>query len=304
MREIFIDELVQLSRQETNLFLCVGDLGFGVIEPFAEEFPERFINAGVAEQSMSSLAAGLASEGNTVFTYSIANFPTFRALEQIRNDIAYHRFNVVIVAVGAGVAYGSLGYSHHAIEDLAVMRAIPGIGIYSPSNERELRASMRRILREGGPAYLRLGKATHTPSTEHEETDITLPRHLRGLGEKLVLTTGEICDNVLAAVAELPKSISEQLSVFSVPYLGYDALFSFLIRRNPDLVITIEEHRRSGGLGSLLLEIVSDSGIPARVERLGFPEVTRYKIGSRDFILGQVGLHPQGISSKIEALFV
>lgn len=299
MREVFIDELVQLSRQESSLYLCVGDLGYGVIEPFASEFPERFINAGVAEQSMLSMAAGLASEGNTVFTYSIANFPTFRALEQIRNDVAYHGFKVVIVSVGAGVAYGSLGYSHHAVEDLSVMRAIPGVQIYSPANESELRAAMRRIVEETGPVYLRLGKTALNSSIERGEIDISQPCHMRGDGTGLVLVTGEICDIVLTAVDLLPKSVSEHFSVFSVPYLDRSALSDFLIDKNPHLIVTVEEHRRSGGFGSLVLEIVSDSGLVTKVERLGFPEVGSYDIGARDFILAQVGLDPEGIRATL-----
>jgi transketolase len=134
MRTTFIQELIAQARKNPKIFLVVGDLGYSVIEPFAQEFPERFLNAGVAEQNMTGVAAGLASEGFHVFTYSIANFPTLRCLEQIRNDICYHNFPVTIVSVGAGMAYGNLGYSHHSVQDLAIMRTLPNLTLLSPAD--------------------------------------------------------------------------------------------------------------------------------------------------------------------------
>src|ERR1700744_4244878 len=125
MRNAFIDELVALAESNDQIALVVGDLGFSVVEPFADRFPDRFVNAGVAEQNMTGLAAGMASEGYHVFTYSIANFPSFRCAEQIRNDVAYHGLAVTVVAVGGGLAYGALGYSHHAVQDYALLRALP-----------------------------------------------------------------------------------------------------------------------------------------------------------------------------------
>src|SRR5438046_10500081 len=122
MRAAFFKTLLDLAERDERIHLVVGDLGFGVVEPFARRFPDRFLNAGVAEQNMTGIAAGLALCGKTVFTYSIANFPTLRCLEQIRNDVCYHNASVKVVAVGGGFAYGSLGMAHHAHEDLAVSR--------------------------------------------------------------------------------------------------------------------------------------------------------------------------------------
>ena len=139
MRTAFIQELIVQARIHPDIFLVVGDLGYSVIEPFAAEFPDRYLNAGVAEQNMTGVAAGLASEGWHVFTYSIANFPTLRCFEQIRNDIAYHKLPVTVVAVGAGLAYGSLGYSHHAVQDIAVMRTLPELTLLSPADPGETR---------------------------------------------------------------------------------------------------------------------------------------------------------------------
>src|SRR5476651_2646056 len=134
MRTAFINQLVLEARKNPRVFLVVGDLGFSVVEPFATEFPDRYLNAGVAEQNMTAVAAGLAAEGYHVFTYSIANFPTLRCLEQIRNDVCYHNLPVTVVAVGGGLAYGNLGYSHHGVQDIAVMRSLPNITVLAPGD--------------------------------------------------------------------------------------------------------------------------------------------------------------------------
>ena len=152
MRNAFIQELVTLARQHPQIALIVGDLGYSVVEPFADEFPDRFINAGVAEQNMTGLAAGMASEGYHVFTYSIANFPTFRCAEQIRNDVAYHKLPVTVVSVGGGLAYGALGYSHHAVQDYALMRTLPNMLIAAPGDPMEVRSCMRYLAEHPGPS--------------------------------------------------------------------------------------------------------------------------------------------------------
>ena len=154
MRTAFINELILQARLHPEIFLVVGDLGFSVIEPFASEFPDRFLNVGVAEQNMTGLAAGLASEGYHVFTYSIANFPTLRCLEQIRNDVCYHNLPVTIVAVGAGLAYGNLGYSHHAVQDIACLRGMPHLTLLSPADPGETRTCLRHLTANPGPSYL------------------------------------------------------------------------------------------------------------------------------------------------------
>src|SRR5215472_10399304 len=143
MRDAFIEALFDLAAHDRRIMLLVGDLGFGVVTRFKTELPDQFVNVGVAEQNMAGLAAGLALSGRIVFTYSIANFPTIRCLEQIRNDICYHDCDVKIVAVGGGLAYGSLGMSHHATEDIAVMRALPNMTVLAPNDPLEAAAATR-----------------------------------------------------------------------------------------------------------------------------------------------------------------
>ena len=178
MRNAFIEELVTLATQHPHIALIVGDLGYSVVEPFADRFPERFINAGVAEQNMTGLAAGMASEGYHVFTYSIANFPTFRCAEQIRNDVDYHRLPVTVVSVGGGLAYGALGYSHHAVQDYALMRSFPNMLIAAPGDPMEVRACMRYLVAHPQPSYLRLGKAGE-PNFHADVPDVAPGRWLK-----------------------------------------------------------------------------------------------------------------------------
>ncbi|MDD3412314.1 MAG: transketolase, partial [Eubacteriales bacterium] len=158
MRNTFTRCLEDYARAHEELVLVTGDLGFGVLFPYMKEFPDRFFNAGISEQAMMSMAAGLALEGHTVVVYSIGNFPTLRCLEQIRNCCAYHDANVKIVCVGAGFVYGVLGMTHHATEDMSALRLLPGVKVYAPADAAETEAVMGPFLSEPGVAYLRIGR--------------------------------------------------------------------------------------------------------------------------------------------------
>lgn len=263
MRSAFIDELVSLAEANDHIALVVGDLGYGVIEPFADRFPDRFINAGIAEQNMTGLAAGMASEGYHVFTYSIANFPTFRCAEQIRNDIDYHGLAVTVVAVGGGVAYGALGYSHHAVQDYALIRTMPGMLIAAPGDPMEVRACMRYLVANPGPSYLRLGKAGEPrfhdgPPEVAPGQWVAVRPGARGR-ERVLLSTGAALGAALERADGAP--------VYSMP------LWSMASKpRQPDMVArharleTFEDHLLDGGFGSWMLEAVAGQGdLPSRI---------------------------------------
>ncbi|MCI5051699.1 MAG: hypothetical protein MRY21_01015 [Simkaniaceae bacterium] len=236
MRTAFIHALLEEAEKDPNLHLLTGDIGFSVLEPFAERFPERFHNVGVAEALMTGMAAGLAMSGKRVFTYSIANFPTLRCLEQIRNDVCYHNLDVTIVSVGAGLAYGSLGYSHHGLEDIAIMRTLPNLQVISPADPRETEA----LLPKRGPAYFRLGKANE--SVLHSEPIIPGKSIVIKQGSgPLILATGSILSIALQV---------EDATVVSVPFLKP---FDPSILEGADHVITLEEHG-AGGLASIVAE--------------------------------------------------
>ena len=158
MRKYFIDSLVSFNKSKKSIYLILNDLGFNVIEPFKKKYPNKVYNAGVSEQNMMGLAAGIASEKAQVFVYSIANFSTFRCAEQIRNDVDYHQLPVTIVSVGSGLGYGNLGYTHHALQDYALMRSFPNTLIVSPGNNEELKSALQYIIEHPQPYYLRLDK--------------------------------------------------------------------------------------------------------------------------------------------------
>lgn len=257
MRNAFVEELVELGHQHKNIALIVGDIGYSVVEPFADNFPDRFINAGVSEQNMTGLAAGLASEGYHVFTYSIANFPTFRCAEQIRNDVDYHNLPVTVVAVGGGLAYGALGYSHHAVQDYALMRCMPNMLIAAPGDPMEVRACLRYLVSNPQPSYLRLGKAGE-PSFHSEVPKLTP-------GEWLKIADGNndflLCTGATLELAMNLKNYSQnysEFSVFSMPLWGmkYKSLQSSQVF-NLSSVVTLEDHLEDGGFGSWMLESLS-----------------------------------------------
>lgn len=256
MRDAFIDELTSLAEVHDNIALIVGDLGYNVIEPFADRFPDRFVNAGVAEQNMTGLAAGMASEGYHVFTYSIANFPTFRCAEQIRNDVDHHRLPVTVVAVGGGVSYGALGYSHHAVQDYALMRTMPNMMIAAPGDPFETRACLRWLTANPGPSYLRLGKAGE-PRFHESVPDVAPGRWVRvrdGDDESILLSTGA----ALGAAFGRAKG----QAIWSLPLWSMASKVdqpAQLARHSH--VTTLEDHLVDGGFGSWLAESVA--GTPA-----------------------------------------
>jgi transketolase len=254
MRNAFIAELVSLARQNPRIFLIVGDLGYSVVEPFADAFPDRFINAGVAEQNMTGLAAGMASEGYHVFTYSIANFPTFRCAEFIRNDVAYHNLPVTVVAVGGGLAYGALGYSHHAVQDYALMRGMPNMRIAAPGDPMEVRACVRYLVGHPGPSYLRIGKAGE-PNFHPEPPDIQPGRWLpvkKGEGKRIILATGA---GLALAMEWINHPDYRDCGVYTLPVWSLEekSLQAEQLQRFTE-VFTLEDHLYDGGFGSWMLE--------------------------------------------------
>ncbi len=259
MRNAFINELVDAAEKNENIALVVGDLGYGVVEPFAKRFPKRFFNAGVAEQNMMGLAAGLASEGFHVFVYSIANFPTFRCAEQIRNDVDYHILPVTVVTVGGGLAYGNLGYSHHAVQDYALMRVMPNMLIAAPGDPMEVRACMRYIINNPQPSYLRLGKAGE-PCIHTEVPEVSPGKWLSiRVGAKhgdTYLTTGAPLELVKKMLVKNPDM--KDFSLNSMPLWSMKAKDA-QARQVEDFatVITVEDHLMDGGFGSWLLEATS-----------------------------------------------
>lgn len=259
MRNAFIEKLVKAATKNDRIALVVGDLGYGVVEPFAKQFPKRFFNAGVAEQNMMGLSAGLASEGFQVFVYSIANFPTFRCAEQIRNDVDYHNLPVTIVAVGGGLSYGSLGYSHHAIQDYSLMRSFFNMLIAAPGDPMEVMACMDYLLSNPQPSYLRLGKAGE-PSF-HDVPPSINPGQWIGVSrregnKKTFLVTG----NLLNFIIKVKNTLKlEDWDINTVPLWSMKSKNTQRIQvEKYDLVVSFEDHLIDGGFGSWVLESLAN----------------------------------------------
>lgn len=304
MRNAFIEELVALAAVQPQVALVVGDLGYSVIEPFADRFPERFINAGVAEQNMAGLAAGMASEGYHVFTYSIANFPTFRCAEQIRNDIDYQGLAVTTVAVGGGLGYGPLGYSHHAVQDYALMRVLPATLLATPACPQEVRACMRYLVAHPQPSYLRLGKAGE-PALHSQVPEVAPGRWLTlrhgredGAERLALLATGAIAANVQqwAQDPALSRAAVHTLPLWGLAHKeGQAAQASGL-----DRLVTVEDHLVDGGFGSWVTEALQQQGgrMPAR-HSLGLDASVCGLVGSQDTLNASGGLTLDRIKHEV-----
>lgn len=268
MRTAFIEQLCELAEQDDRIWLVCGDLGYSVLEAFSDRFPNRYLNAGVAEQNMTGIAAGLALAGKTVFTYSIANFPVMRCLEQIRNDVCYHNLNVKIVSVGGGLAYGSHGYTHHGVEDLAVMSVMPNMTVVAPADPVEARAATRELAKRNGPAYLRLGKAGE-PVLHQQKPDFELGKAIQVQnGNQLTLvSTGGMLGTAIQACQSLASS-GRSVRLLSMPTL---VPLDIQAIRNAALetqaIITIEEHG-IGGLGTRTAEVIAEMGKVVRFRPL------------------------------------
>jgi transketolase len=300
MRTAFIEELVRLAEQDERIWLVCGDLGYSVIEAFGDRFPKRYLNAGVAEQNMTGVAAGLALMGKTVFTYSIANFPVIRCLEQIRNDVCYHNLNVKIVAVGGGLAYGSHGYTHHAVEDIAVLSLLPNITVAAPGDPVEARAVTRVLASRPGPAYLRLGKAGEPVLHSAEIVAVYGKAIIMRDGQDMTLISiGGMLANTLSAADKLTQA-GYSVRVVSMPFavpLDEDAIRSAVAETG--VVLTVEEHG-IGGLGTAVGECIARSGgtavfVPLRLGR--YPIKTA---GSQEQLRASQGLSVEGIVHSAE----
>ena len=300
MRDAFVRALMREAAADERITLITGDLGFGVLKPFWETYPKQFINAGIAEQGMTSMASGLARTGRTVLTYSIGNFPTLRCLEQIRNDCAYHEANVKVVCVGGGFVYGSLGMSHHATEDMAVIRALPGVTVFTPGDPAEVEAVVPEMLRTPGTCYLRLGRGgeptLHTKPIEGWRLPQALT--LREGSDVALLSAGGILTQTVSAAEKLAaQGVSAEVVSFpSIKPIDREKILE-LARRFP-LLVTVEEHTVVGGFGSAVAEVVADEGLPCRVKRIGMPDIYSSIVGTQQYLRGVYGMDDEAICKK------
>ena len=302
MRTAFIERLSALAEDDERIWLVCGDLGYSVLDCFAERFPSRYLNAGVAEQNMTGIAAGLAMSGKTVFTYSIANFPVMRCLEQIRNDICYHNLNVKVVAVGGGLAYGSHGYTHHGVEDLAVMSSMPNLVVAAPADPVEAAAATTILAGHAGPAYLRLGKAGE-PQLHAKNTEVELGRAIQyAEGTDLtIISVGGMLATVIKANEELrQKGIYPR--ILSMPFLvPLDTAAILDAAAQTAAILAVEEHG-PGGLGTCIAETLALNRCAIPFQPLRLAKSPIKVSGSQEELRSAQGLSIEGIVRAAEVL--
>jgi transketolase len=307
MRNILVQWLIAKARLDPRIILLTADLGYSVLEKYLDEHPKRFLNVGVAEQNMAGVASGLAMEGFLPYTYSIGIFPTFRCAEQIRNDIDYHCLPVVTCSIGSGVAYGNLGYSHHAIQDLSLMRSLPNMVIATPSDPADVASILDWHYRNPCPMYLRLHKAGE-PMLDYDSQviNIGLIRSLTQCSSRMhdtlesqsacIIVIGFLARNVL----DLVKASSKCIPVFSLSLWGQPAREEFL-RQIQDFttIITVEDHVLEGGLAAYVMESLALSGLKANVLPVALDSSVVGSVASESTLLDPLLRRLEGIISTI-----
>lgn len=303
MRDAFAQELVEAAARNERVVLLSGDIGNRLFDAYKQRFPRRFFNCGVAEANMMSVAAGLAMSGMRPVVYTIAAFATARCLEQIRVDVCYHRQSVVIAGVGGGLGYASLGGTHHACEDIGLLRLLPGMSVICPGDPLEARAALRAALRHDGPVYLRLGKKGE-PAVHRSLPDLVLGRSLtvRGGEDAAILAVGTMLPVACEAAIRLEeRGVSARVESFhTVKPLDEETLAELFDAF--DLVATVEEHSAAGGAGGAVAEWLAErGGGRARLLRIGCADRFLCQAGSQQHARRTFGLTADAIAGRIAA---
>ncbi|OWT74953.1 MULTISPECIES: transketolase family protein [unclassified Achromobacter] len=306
MRAAFSDTLVRLAREDSNVLLLTGDHGYALFDAFRKECPDQYINAGIAEQNMVGMAAGLARAGFRPFVYGLSAFIPVRVVEQIKLDVAHDQLPVIFIGDGAGFVYSHLGTSHQSTEDIACTRAIPDLAVYSPADRHEVSACMELAYQTRGSVYLRMGKSdrgdvhagpgalTGTDSGQIGRLLPVIPGAVDRQRVSFIATGSMVRTAVDIAREEYPGA-----PVWSVPFIKpIDEDQVAAICAQSDVVVTLEEHSVHGGLGSLITEIASERA-PVRVLRIGVPDRFSAHCGTYDYLLKEHGLERGMVAERI-----
>jgi len=299
MRNRFVSELLAHAKKDPSIILLTGDLGYSVVEEFRDTLPSQFLNMGITEQSTISFAAGLARNGFKPYVYSIANFPTFRCLEQIRNDVCFMNSNVTIVAVGAGFAYGTAGYSHHLVEDISALRVLSNLDIYSPIDPNDVAQCLKSILSSKKPSYLRIGRG----GDQELEVDIRFETATKPSKEKQgsIIFTGNIGNEAVGAAGILANS-GHKIETISVSHLSSIKRTKLLEVIDDKPFLLVEEHILRGGFGSLILEKLNEERTEYSCSRVGIAEIDPTISGSTEFLRTSYRLDSLSIASEMVSL--
>ncbi len=303
MRNAFADEMTQLAAQDPSIVLLSGDIGNRLFDQYKQQHSERFLNCGVAEANMIGMAAGMALAGLRPVVYTIATFLTYRPFEQIRVDIGYHDLPVVLVGVGGGLSYASNGGTHQAMEDIAVMRAIPGMQVLSAGDAWEVRAGLKAAIASDRPTYLRIGKKGEPLVHSEPIVDFKIGKaiSLKEGTEAHILVSGNLLPSAQEAVDILESSgIKVGLHSFhTIEPLDHSLLESLFASGKP--IFAIEEHNRNGGLGTAILEWANDNSHDTRLlHRIAAPNSFLHCTANQREARELMKLSPEGIATSIQ----
>ncbi|TDT61027.1 transketolase family protein [Fonticella tunisiensis] len=301
MRSTFINTLTKMARQDKELYLITGDLGFSVFEGFQKEFGERFINAGISEANMIGTAAGLAMVGKRVFVYSIIPFLTMRCFEQIRNDLCYQNLNVCLVGVGGGLSYGSSGATHHAIEDISIMRSLPNMKVICPGDPFEVQRAVEQVISLSGPSYIRLSK-NGEPRLHSDDADFKIGKAIKMMeGRDIsIIATGNMLEEAIEVSREL-IGIGYGVKLISMHTIKpIDEQIIKECIHETRAIFTIEEHSIIGGLGGAVSEVVAGNITkPFIFKPFGIPDVYADSAGSSSYFRKKYGINRDGVLKSI-----
>lgn len=305
MRNSVVAEITRQAEKNESIYLLTGDLGFNVLNVFWDKFPDRFINCGISEQNMTAVAAGMGLDGKCVFTYSIGNFPTLRCLEQIRNDICYPKANVKIIGLGSGFAYGDLGMSHHATEDIACMRSLPNMTVFSPCDPLEAIAAVKAAVQIDGPCYIRIGRGKEPCLRDaFDSLEVGKGYCLFSGSQIAILSTGAITAEAKHA-CEILKAEGIEVSLFDFPTIKPidDKLISDLAKTNHHL-ISLEEGNVFGGFGGAVAEVLSEiEGEHAVLKRMGLQDEFTSIVGDTEHLRHYYKMDAQAIVKAVKELW-
>ncbi len=305
MRDAFASELFKLAKSDKDVMFITADLGFGVFDKFAKAIPKQYINVGVAEQNMIGIATGLGLEGKKIFVYSIGNFVSFRCLEQIRNDAAYHEINLTIVCSGGGFNYGPLGMSHHTTEDIAIMRAIPNITVVAPSTAWEAKHATHKLGKYKGVAYLRIEKGGNN-NPPFKNSKFELGKHVvhRHGKDVCIITAGSIITECIDAANKLEKSgIScKIISMHTIKPIDEKVILK--TSKTFKNIITVEEHNCHGGLGGAVAEVLAKSKFVKNFECVAVNDEFSSIVGNQKYLRNKYKIDSKSIIRTIKKIIL
>jgi len=300
MRTAFINTLLNLAEDDHSIFMLTADLGYGLFDRFRDAYPTRFVDIGVAEANTIGIAAGLSLSGKNVYCYSIATFLMMRCFEQIRIDLCYQNLNVKLIGVGAGWSYGLEGMTHHAIEDVAIMRALPNMTVVAPGDPLEAMAAIKESAFYSSPMYIRFGK-NNDPQVHNDISDFKIGKGIvmREGDDLTIIASGTMLHTAKQITDMLIKEgISTRLiSMHTIKPLDEDIIMK--CAKDSAAIFTIEEHSVIGGLGSAVVEVLLELKYSGLFSKIGLPDTYTPGYGSRDYLHQIHNLDAHSLADRI-----